>query len=196
MRRAGFFQKPLEWIYENFKKDTSKMLVITGTIGWALSSVAQIIAVVVNPKISPEKKSFLIPQEFMDAVVNIGAFFGITMFAKKSAARLCSTGKFAPKAVREYLNKNMTLYKDKIGKMDFDLDEVLKGDNKFPADSYYAYKNNFTTKATVGASILACNIFTPIVRNATASQVQKSYIERKNNPYVNQYLNCSNQMKI
>lgn len=196
MLNSNIFQKSLEWIYQNFKKDTSKMLIFTGTAGWALSSIAQIIAVVANPKISPEKKSFLIPQEFMDAVVNIGAFFGITMFAKKTAARLCSTGKFAPKAVREYLNKNMTLYKDKIGKMGFDLDEVLKGDKKFPADSYYSYKNYVTTLGTVGASILSCNIVTPLIRNATASRVQKSYIERKNNPYANPYKNCSGQMKI
>ena len=83
MHKSNIFQKSLEWIYQNFKKDTSKMLIFTGTAGWALSSFAQIIAIVVNPKISSEKKSFLIPQEFMDAVVNVGAFFGITMFAKK-----------------------------------------------------------------------------------------------------------------
>lgn len=196
MHKSNIFQKSLEWIYQNFKKDTSKMLIFTGTAGWALSSFAQIIAIVVNPKISSEKKSFLIPQEFMDAVVNVGAFFGITMFAKKTAARLCSTGKFAPKAVREYLNKNKELYKDKIGKLDFSLDHVLKGDNKFPKDSYYSYKNYLTTVSTVGASILSCNIVTPIIRNATAAKVQKSYIQMKNNPYSNVYTNNNSNMKV
>lgn len=176
------FQKPLDWVYKHFKKDTSKMLVLTGTAGWALSSLAQIVAILVNPEISKEKKSFLIPQEFMDAVVNVGAFFGITMFTKKLVSRLCSTGKFAPQAVRDYLNKHKDLYKDKIGKMSFDLDEVLKGDNKFPKDSYYSYKNYATTVGTIGASILSCNIVTPLIRNATASRVQKTYIDMKKNP--------------
>ena len=70
--------KPLEYIYEHFKKDTSKMLVITGTLGWALSSLAQMGAVIANPKLTPEQKSFLLPQELMDAVVNVGAFFSVT----------------------------------------------------------------------------------------------------------------------
>ncbi len=196
--RNSLFQKPLEWIYEGFKKDTSKMLVITGTAGWALSSLAQITAILVNPNISKEKKSFLIPQEFLDAVVNVGAFFGITMFAKKTIARLFSTGKFAPQSVRDYLNKNKDLYKDKIGKMSFDLDEVLKADNKFPKDSYYSTKNYYTTLGTVGASILSSNIVTPLIRNAMASNVQKTYIDMKKNPekYNAYQPKCSSNMKI
>jgi len=178
----SLFQKPLEWVYQTFKKDTSKMLIVTGTVGWALSSLAQIMAILVNPEISKEKKSFLIPQEFMDAVVNICAFFGITMFTKKTVSRLFSTGKFAPQAVRDYLNKNKDLYKDKIGKMSFDLDTVLKSDNKFPKESYYSNKNYVTTACTIGASILSCNIVTPLIRNATASRVQKTYIDMKKNP--------------
>ena len=176
------FQKPLNWVYENFKKNTAKMLVVTGTLGWALSSLAQIAAVVVNPKISDEKKSFLIPQEFMDAVANVGAFFCITMMAKKFISKLASTGKFAPQKVRDYLRKNNDLYKDKVGKWDFDLDKVLETDKlNFPKDSYYTYKNYITTLGTVGASILSCNIVTPIIRNSMASRVQKQYIENQNN---------------
>ena len=33
-------QKGLEWVYNNFKKNTATMLVVTGTIGWGLSSLA------------------------------------------------------------------------------------------------------------------------------------------------------------
>ena len=49
----GILQKGLEWVYQNFKKNTATMLVVTGTIGWGLSSLAQIGAVLFNPKISP-----------------------------------------------------------------------------------------------------------------------------------------------
>jgi len=177
--KSSFFRAPLNWIYENFKKDTSKMLVVTGTLGWALSSLAQMGAILFNPKIDFDQKSFLLPQEFLDAVFNVGAFFAITTLTKKSISKLASTGKIAPKKVREFLHKNKDLYGDKVGKYDFDLDEVLKKDAKFPKDSYYTYKNYVTTVGTVGASILSCNIVTPILSNSLAADVQKEYFTKK-----------------
>ena len=101
----GILQKGLEWVYQNFKKNTATMLVVTGTIGWGLSSLAQIGAVLFNPKISPEQKSFLVPQEFADAVVNISAFFLITQATKKVISKLASTGKIAPAKLEHFLIK-------------------------------------------------------------------------------------------
>lgn len=182
------FQKGLEWIYQNFKKNTATMLVVTGTLGWALSSIAQIGAVLINPKIPKEQKSFLVPQEFLDAVVNIGSFFLVTQCTKKIVSKMASTGKIAPQKVRDYLNKNKDLYGDKIGKLSLDLDEVLKNDHMFPTESYYAYKNLATTVGTIGASILSSNIITPVVRNSMASDMQKKYLNNRPQP--------SNGMKI
>ena len=91
---------------------------------------------------------------------------------------MASTGKIAPTKVREFLNKNK-VYGDKVGKLDLDLDEVLKNEPKFPKDSYYSYKNYATTLGTVGASILSSNIVTPILRNAAASDVQKKYLNNR-----------------
>lgn len=171
----------LNWVAENFMKDASKMLIWTGVAGWALSSLAQVGAVIINKKISDEKKSFLIPQELADAAVNIGSFFLITQAAKKMTAKLFSTGKFAPKTVHTYLEKNKDLYANKIGKLDFDLDEVLKKDSDFPKNEYYACKNFGTTLATVGAGIVSSNIVTPIMRNNMASKMQKNYIAQQQN---------------
>lgn len=171
----------LNWVAENFRKDASKMLIWTGVAGWTLSSLAQVGAVIFNNKISDEKKSFLIPQEMADAAVNIGSFFLITQAAKKITAKLFATGKFAPKAVRAYLEKNKDLYANKVGKLDFDLDEVLKTHNDFPKNEYYACKNFGTTLATVGAGIVSSNIITPVIRNNMASKMQKNYIAQKQN---------------
>ena len=88
----SFFQRTLEWVCETFEKDISKMLIVTGALGWALSSFAQAAAIVVNPKVSTEKKSFLLPQELMDGFINVLSFLGITLFAKKYIQKLCSTG--------------------------------------------------------------------------------------------------------
>ena len=172
------FQKGLEWVYTNFKKNTATMLVVTGTIGWGLSSLAQIGAVMFNPKIPKEQKSFLVPQEFLDAVVNIGSFFLVTQATKKIISKMASTGKIAPTKVREFLNKNK-VYGDQVGKLSLDLDEVLKHESKFPKESYYGYKNLATTVGTVGASVLSSNIITPILRNTMASDIQKKYLTNR-----------------
>lgn len=195
------FKSALNWIANHFRKDASKMLIWTGVAGWTLSSLAQISAVLFNPKLSKEQKSFLVPQEFADAAVNIGSFFLVTQVAKKSISKCFSTGKFAPEKVRNFLNKNKDLYGKKVGKLDFDLDEVLKQDKLFPRDEYWACKNFGTTMATVGAGILSSNIITPIVRNQMASKMQKKYIDNKDKidyklPKVNTQTYKSSGMKI
>lgn len=176
---AKFLSSIIDWVAGNFRKDASKIIIWSGVAGWTLSSLAQIGALIFNNKISKEQKSFLIPQEFADAAVNIGSFFLITQFAKSTAAKLFSTGKFAPSKVRSYLNKHADKYADKIGKLDFNLDSVLKNDHRFPQKEYYGCKNFGTTIATIGAGILSSNIVTPIVRNNMASKMQKKYLNSK-----------------
>ena len=173
------FQSILNWVYNNFKKDASKMLIWTGVAGWSLSSFAQICGILFNPEIPKEQKGFLVPQECGDALVNIGSFFLITQLAKKSALNLFKTGKFAPKTVREFLEKNKKIYGDKIGKIDFDLGKVLEKDAPDLVKNFNAYKDFGTTVATVGAGVVSSNIITPIIRNKMASNMQKDYIARK-----------------
>ena len=170
------FQTCLEWVYKKFSENPAGMLITTSVIGWLLSMAAQVIAIAVNPKIKDEQKVFLIPQEFNDALVNIGAFLLITQFTKRITSHLFSTGKFAPKSVREYLNTNAKQYKGKIGNLDLDLDKVLEHANPEIKRAYTSYKEFGTTAATVGAGIFAANIVTPLIRNKLASRVQKSYI--------------------
>ena len=174
--------KPLQslvnWLYKKFADDPSKMLIATSAIGWTLSSLAQVIAVAVNPQIKEEQKVFLIPQEFNDALVNIGSFLLITQLTKKTVSNLFATGKFAPKSVRNFLNKNAKLYGDKVGKLDFNLEQVLeKNGDASILKAFKTYKNFGTTIATVCAAILSANIVTPLLRNKMASKVQKSYIK-------------------
>ena len=185
---AKFPQNILKWVADNFHKDASKMLIWTGVAGWGLSSLAQICGIAFNKKISKEQKSFLIPQEIADACVNVGSFFLITQSVKSLVAKLFKTGKFAPASVRNYLQKNKKLYGDKVGKLDFSLDKVLKKQNDSTEDSNYACKNFYTALATVGAGVLSSNIVTPLIRNYSASKMQKTYLDKTNtqstvNPY-------------
>ena len=170
------FQGILKWIYSRFSEDAPGMIITTSAIGWLLSMAAQVLAITVNPKIKEEQKVFLIPQEFNDALLNIGTFLVITLLTKNTVARLFSTGKFAPKSVKEYIAKHPKLYDGKIGKVGFDLGNSLKHADKNIYHTYKTYKNFGTTLATVGAAVLAANVVTPVARNWLASKVQKSYI--------------------
>lgn len=172
-------QTVLNWIAKKFSEDPSKMLIYTGVAGWALSSAAQICGILFNNEISKEQKGFLIPQECADAFVNIASFFLITQVAKKGVSKLFKTGKFAPKTVREFLEKNKDLYGNKIGKIDFDLGKELEKNAQHLLREYDACKDLGTTIATIGGGVLASNIITPIIRNNMASNMQKNYIERK-----------------
>ncbi len=172
----------LNWVAKNFKNDASKMLIWTGVAGWTLSSLAQVGALLINDKISKEKKSFLVPQELADAAVNIGSFFLITQASKKFVQKLFSTGKLAPQKVRTFFEQNKDVYAKKIGKLDFDIDDAFRDNTAFPKNEYYACKNFGTTLATVSAGILSSNIVTPIIRNNMASKMQKNYLAQQNNP--------------
>ena len=181
-------QPVLNTIYKYFSKDTAKMLIVTGTLGWGLSSLAQIVAILINPKIKKEQKGFLVPQEAADAAINITSFFAITLLAKKLMSKMASTGKLAPTDIREYIKKNKIL-SQQYGKVGFNLDKVAEQDKLFPKESYLSHKNFVTTVGTVGASILATNIITPVLRNSFATKVQKKYLDNRPQSY-------SSEMKI
>ena len=163
------------WVAKNFRKDPSGMLILTGVASWTLSSVAQIGAILVNPKLSKEQKSFLIPQEFTDAVANIGLFLLVTQVAKKSVSKLFSTGKFKTESTKKFIESNKELFKDNIGKFDFNILNLLP-DNSKVQKNYKIAKSFAETTATVGAGIISSNILTPIIRNNMASKMQKNYI--------------------
>ena len=170
----------LENLWNKYSKDPAKILVQTGTAGWALSSAAQIIALLMNDKISTKEKTFLIPQEMFDAFVNIGSFFLITSSIKNLASKLVTTGKIAPKNIRTYLEQSP--FKDKVGKSNFNIEKDLNCLSSFNEHrpQYEAFKNIFTTAGTVGASVLSSNIITPVVRNNLAAFSHNTIIANAN----------------
>lgn len=182
---ANIFNNFLNYIAKKYKADTSGMLIITGVAGWTLSSLAQICGVLFNPKLSKEQKGFLVPQELADAAVNIGSFFAITRVTRRIVHKMFTTGKIAPTSVRNFINENKNILKDKIGKLDFNLlDEAVKINKPFPEVEYHACKDFGTTLATVCAGVVASNIVTPNIRNVMASNMQKSYIKNNQTPSV------------
>ena len=159
---------------KNYGENPGKMLVHTGTLGWILSSLAQIGAVVFNDKISPEQKSFLIPQEIADAAVNIMSFYLVTNSLKTFGAKLVSTGKLRTSSIRKYLEKHDLM--KKVGKLDFNIANTAEFGEI--ADNYKAFKNGIDVITSTTGSIISCNILTPIIRNQYASKRQKQTLAK------------------
>lgn len=161
-------------MYRNYGENPGKMLVHTGVLGWILSSLAQVSAVVFNDKISPRQKSFLIPQEAADAAINILSFYVITSSFKNLASKLVSTGKLTTKPIKEGLLK-IGIRPADIGKFNFNIDNIphVKKD-------YKPFKNGVDVIASTIGSIISCNIVTPVLRNQYASKKQKEAIAYMN----------------
>ena len=85
MVKPQFIRDFVNYIAKTYGNDPGKMLVHTGVIGWALSSMAQVFAIVLNDKIPKKQKLFLIPQEIADACVNIMSFYVISQSCKAIA---------------------------------------------------------------------------------------------------------------
>ena len=171
------FDRYLENLWNNYTKDLANILIVTGVTGWALSSAGQIVGLLANDKISNKEKTFLIPQEVFDAGVNIASFLLITTGIKKFANKLVTTGKVAPKSLREYYET--TPFKSFVGTDKFNAERDLNGLASFTPHkkTYDGFKNIVTTGATIGGSIFSCNIVTPLLRNNLASVSHNSIVK-------------------
>ena len=162
--------KVLSNIYKHYGENPGQMLLHTGTVGWILSCLAQVGAIITNDKIAPEQKTFLIPQELGDGLINILSFYLLTSSVKNICSKAVLNGKLANKAIKNYLTKNKL--EKNIGKIDFDIKKTTNfTDIK---DEFVSFKNGVDILASTTGSILSCNIVTPILRNEFASRQQKN----------------------
>ena len=175
--------KALTHIYKHYGENPGEMLLHTGTVGWIMSCAAQLLAIVFNEKIAPEQKTFLIPQELGDGLINIVSFYCLTSSVKNICSKGVLNGKIANKAIKNYLTKH-NLNKN-IGKIDFDIKKTANFSEV--KDEFVSFKNGVDILASTAGSILSCNIVTPILRNEFASRQQKS---------ANEILNTQKEEKL
>lgn len=175
---ASWWSDAKVYMFKHYGENPGKMLVHTGTLGWILSSLAQIGAVAFNDKLSTEQKSFLIPQEFADACVNILSFYLLTNTVKNIGSKLVSTGKLRTKNIKEFIEKNSLT--ERVGKLDFDIaNPATYGKNAKAvdfqplSDHYKSFKNGVDVITSIAGSVISCNIVTPIIRNEYAAKRQK-----------------------
>lgn len=100
------FEKTKTFIFNNFSNDLSKMLLVTGTLGWIFSAAGQIFGIATNDKVSKEQKKFLIPQEMADAAINIVSFYVVTRTIQNATKKLASSGKIITADIKKFCVEN------------------------------------------------------------------------------------------
>ncbi len=154
--------------YNTYSANPATMLLVTGTLGWALSAAGQIAAVLFNDKISLKEKAFLIPQELGDATINILSFYLLTRTATNIAENMARQGKITTPKIKDFL-KSKGLLGKKMGKEVLDIDS-------FPPDMKKAVEDlrkDAGVVAGIAGAIVSTNIITPILRNKYAAHCQK-----------------------
>lgn len=182
MNLSSMFSKFKSALYKNYGEDAGKLLVHTGTLGWILSALAQVSAVIFNDKISPDQKSFLIPQEIADACVNIASFYLVTNSIKGIGAKLVKTGKLRTPHIEKFLKKYNLFKKLPNGKLASDFNLNIKAHPHFNEISkdYNAFNNGIGIVTGTIGSVFSSNIITPIIRNDIAAHQQKQILAHKN----------------
>ena len=184
----AFWSDLTKRIFKAYGESPGSMLVHTGAIGWVLSSAAQISAVIMNNKLSPEQKMFLIPQEAGDAAVNIISFYTLTNGIKHIGSKLTKSAKIRSAAIEKLLeDRGLILHKGQkraAGKVyagDWDFDITKLRNYRFDiAPTFKPFNNGAEVIAGLSGSILSCNIVTPILRNLYASKKQQKMIDHYN----------------
>lgn len=166
--------KAKTYLYKNYGENPGTMLVHTGVLGWILSAIAQVTAVLINDKISKKEKWFLIPQETADAFINIASFYIVTSSFKNVASKLVSTGKLSTKNIRNFIKEKGIDPAKYIGNINSNIG------NDFPEikKEYKNFKNGVDVVASTVGSIISCNIITPVLRNQYASKTQKDIMSK------------------
>lgn len=170
-------------IYDKYSEHPGKLLVFAGTLGWTLSCIAQVGAIVFNEKLSSKDKKFLIPQEITDGVVNVGLFFAITKGLHSYTDKMIESGKIMFSEIKKPLTKELE-------RRNINLSQALKENDgkisniltdKIAKENFIKLKGGTALSAALLGSIISCNIITPIIRNSIGAKFQKRLSKTSNN---------------
>ena len=120
-----FIKKVVNKVHLLFGENSGKMLLLTGIIGMALSSLAQTLTVVNNKHYTLSQKMFMVPQELIDGAVSIFSLVLITTPLQNLAKKYDKNGKLLTKDLRNYLNKTGIMEKRNEKYFDIESLELL-----------------------------------------------------------------------
>ena len=176
MLKPSIFKKPLDFIAKQSTFNTANILILLSAGGWLASSLAQVAGIYFNKNYTKEQKSFMIPQELADAVVNIGSFLLVTKSLKSLTSKMVETGKLTPKSIQKFLGEKGLL--SERGKYDFNVTEV-EGFHRY-RQTYNNFKTVAESTAAIVGGVISSNIITPILRNKIASKRKNGVLEKLN----------------
>lgn len=209
-------KKCSDFVYDKFHQNSGAMLLATGIIGTAMSSLAQTGVIITSKKYSPTEKAFMVPQELTECALAIGVIFAITKPTQRLAAKAIKTGKITSKELLNYMKKNKL--EEKRGKLDFNLSESIKEiitkiekSDKFISSSkenrnillkehkkalqeYNVFSDAASAYATTAATALSVAAVIPVCRNKVASIYQKKRANRwEEQAKINRNINYTNR---
>lgn len=197
-----FVDNFINYMFKNYSKDDGKLLVHMGALSWVFGAIAQVGAVICDKNIDKKKKKFLLPQEAADAGANVVLFYTVCDVIKRASDKLVESGKLltqeAADAIKA-LKPGAKNWKDvfSAAELKSNLTELLQDGSKLKLfngqaltqaqkdavskalDAVEKHKNNMGIIAAIGASVLACNVITPYVRNFIASKWQKNQLHKE-----------------
>lgn len=202
MTTPKFVSNFINYMFKNYSKDDGKLLVHMGALSWVFGAFAQVGAVICDKNIDKKKKKFLLPQEAADAGANVILFYTVCDVIKRASDKLVESGKLltqeAADAIRALkpgartwqeifsateLKGNLTELLQDGSKLSLFSGQTLTQAQKDAVnkalEAVEKHKNNMGIIAAIGASILACNVITPYVRNFVASKWQKKQLHKE-----------------
>lgn len=189
MSLKNIFEKGKKFLYKQFSEGGGNMLIWMGALGWFTSVIAQITAINLNKKISKEEKGFLVKQEVADGIVNCGMYLGFTKLVQICVNWGLEKGKITSDTIKPLVekaakDKNIDLAKHFSNS---NISELLK-DKVDDLAKFKKFKNGVDILTNVIASVIACNIVTPLARNYIASKWTNNTKTKKelNKPSVEQ----------
>lgn len=195
------------FIAKHYANDAAKMFLHTGALGWIFSSAAQIFMLAHDKDLPKKEKKFLIPQESLDAAINIIAFYTVTAGVQALGKKFASSGKIIAPEIRKFCEREgleIGKWSTNIGKSlkeeiiglkyeiaskdklninlsDSDLkvlDTRLKSIEKFDDETYSPFESGIKMAGNLLGAVLSCNLITPALKNPLAAARQKRAMAR------------------
>lgn len=139
----------------------------TAAVNFSMGSVGLIIGMLINNKIPAKEKRFMIVQEGTEGVLDLGVFLGCATAFEKLGRWLVKTKKLVPHI--ENLTKEQV--KDAITK--FFANPNNPGINVLAESKIRTWVKAAEVGSGLLGTIIAFNIITPLIRNFTASKLEK-----------------------
>lgn len=170
----------MKFLYRTSESATVPLIVL-GAFGWFVSMFAQMAGIKSNKKLSEDKKKFLLAQEKNEGICNIGLYVLFTSTLASVSESLYKKGKILSAETKKILDT----FADKNGLSS--IDDVFKNAKKAKKSvvdyiksvdknidiTPFTRKSGLGVAATIVASILSCNIVTPIIKNKMAYHALK-----------------------